>query len=524
MRSVSVLLLVLSMTVVSGQTRLTSFRGSQESGSSPENSIDIFRSMAVLNNNIFLIANNGSLGSEPWLHETENGTTRLVKDINPGSASSHPVGWTKHGDAYFFRAITEDNGHELWKSDGSKAGTSLFFDADTMGSGYPAGIVSFKNDLYFSSESNRIIYFYKSDGEKVEPIINLGSVQYYASHIGSTDNHMYFRSSSKLMRYDGLSDDLELIGFTSYNNNAILLNDAIFFIGSNNGLWYSPDGSGLKTHEVKTSDGAAIQNPEHFVRFGNYVVFSAETSESGRELWRSDGTPEGTYQIIDILPGPTSGIEDPHFCVSDDQLFFTANDGISGEEIWKSDGTVSNTQMLADINEGQDGAFIQEITSFADTLYFSAYSPDLGHQLYISDGTESGTRLLFDMEDGIKFTEPQKLRMIDGELYFLAKSEDYGWQLWTTATKSTITKDLEKEITVAHSNFVKVFPNPADDYISINIRNPTNTRISVINLLGQVVHSGNYTQELNISHLLPGVYNLVVEDEMGIEVTKFMKN
>ncbi len=487
-------------------------------------SIDDFRSMAVLNNNIFLIADNGSMGSEPWLYETENGTTRLVKDINPGSASSYPVGWTRHGDAYFFRAVTEDNGHELWKSDGSKTGTSLFFDADTMGSGYPAGIVSFKNDLYFSSESNRTIYFYKFDGEKVEPIKNLGSVQYYASHIGSTDNHMYFRSSSKLMRYDGLSDDMELIGFTSYNNNAILLNDAIFFIGSNNGLWYSPDGSGLEAHEVKTSEGAAVQKPEHFIRFHNYVVFSAETSESGRELWRSDGTPEGTYQIMDIHPGPTSGIKDPHFCVSDDQLFFTANDGISGEEIWKSDGTASNTEMLIDINEGQSRAFIQEITSFDDTLYFSAYTPDLGHQLYISDGTEIGTHLLFDTEDGIKFTEPQKLRMIDGELYFLAKSEDYGWQLWTSATRNTITKDLEKEITVAHSNFVKVFPNPADDYISINVRYPTNTRISVINLLGQVVHSGEYTQELNISHLLPGIYNLVVKDEKGTEVTKFMKN
>lgn len=50
--------------------------------------------------------------------------------------------------------------------------------------------------------------------------------------------------------------------------------------------------------------GPADSRPEEFACLGSKVVFSAFTEESGRELWCSDGTENGTTLIQDIRSGP----------------------------------------------------------------------------------------------------------------------------------------------------------------------------------------------------------------------------
>ncbi|MBC7919961.1 MAG: hypothetical protein H7Z75_02630, partial [Ferruginibacter sp.] len=62
----------------------------------------------------------------------------------------------------------------------------------------------------------------------------------------------------------------------------------------------------------------------------------------GLELWKSDGTPEGTGLVADIYPGqvPSSYADrfGPFNLTSvDGVLFFTANDGVNGQELWKFD-------------------------------------------------------------------------------------------------------------------------------------------------------------------------------------------
>ena len=36
---------------------------------------------------------------------------------------------------------------------------------------------------------------------------------------------------------------------------------------------------------------------------GSLVCFNADDGINGRELWRSDGSPEGTYRHADLQPG-----------------------------------------------------------------------------------------------------------------------------------------------------------------------------------------------------------------------------
>src|SRR6185436_17440160 len=52
--------------------------------------------------------------------------------------------------------------------------------------------------------------------------------------------------------------------------------------------------------------GAGSSEPGGFTRLGNVVIFAASDTEHGRELWRTDGTPQGTSLLMDIDPGPAS--------------------------------------------------------------------------------------------------------------------------------------------------------------------------------------------------------------------------
>jgi ELWxxDGT repeat protein len=66
------------------------------------------------------------------------------------------------------------------------------------------------------------------------------------------------------------------------------------------------------------------------------LFFRAKDSEFNRELWRSDGRPEGTYVVRDILPGPYAS--DPFgLTVCWPFLFFTAFSSADGGELWATD-------------------------------------------------------------------------------------------------------------------------------------------------------------------------------------------
>jgi ELWxxDGT repeat protein len=80
-----------------------------------------------------------TVGSE--LFVTDGTTTRLVKDIVPGSGSSFPADFIPVRSVVVFQATTPSQGTELWFSDGSEAGTMLLKDIfDGTGSGIPPAL------------------------------------------------------------------------------------------------------------------------------------------------------------------------------------------------------------------------------------------------------------------------------------------------------------------------------------------------------------------------------------------------
>ena len=69
------------------------------------------------------------------------------------------------------------------------------------------------------------------------------------------------------------------------------------------------------------------------------LYFAGDDGVRGRELWQTDGTPQGTVLVRDIYPGlNTDGKPNSSFPSSlvamNNKLYFTADDGVHGRELW----------------------------------------------------------------------------------------------------------------------------------------------------------------------------------------------
>jgi len=76
-----------------------------------------------VNGTLYFAADDGVTGSELWRSDgTEAGTLR-VKDVRPGADGSSPASLVDVSGTLYFAADDGVNGGELWKSDGTEAGT-----------------------------------------------------------------------------------------------------------------------------------------------------------------------------------------------------------------------------------------------------------------------------------------------------------------------------------------------------------------------------------------------------------------
>ena len=77
---------------------------------------------------LYFSAEDASHGWELWKSDGTTAGTFMVKDIRPGSRGSRPRSLTAVGGMLFFTADDGIHGWELWKSDGTQAGTVMVKD------------------------------------------------------------------------------------------------------------------------------------------------------------------------------------------------------------------------------------------------------------------------------------------------------------------------------------------------------------------------------------------------------------
>lgn len=309
-----------------------------------------FVSPAGINNKIVF---NPLVGSqvEPTvidlLNPTNSGT---LYDVNPGgSNTSSPLQFTLFGTNCFFVASNADSGRELWKTDGTTAGTSLYMDV-----------------------------FSGSGTANVDQLIVLGSQLIFAATHPTLGRELFRTNGAGSLT---VLKDINTSGNSNPANCAVI--DGLLYFSADNGangqaLWISA-GTSLSTYVI-TNSGA---NPRKFTKIGSTVFYVADHGVYGTELFKTDGVAggAGTSVIKNINPNTAQGSSPDNLVAYNGKLYFTADDGTNGRQLWVSDGTDAGTTMITINSSGTSD--ISGLTLFNNELYFAATaSSSIGQELY----------------------------------------------------------------------------------------------------------------------------------------------
>jgi ELWxxDGT repeat protein len=421
---------------------------------SPSSSAGNWSPLVNVNGTFFFAAHDGSTAIELWKSDGTAAGTQLVKDIYPGMANSLPGVFggsvAFQGMLFFANTYAVDDGAELWKSDGTAAGTTRVKDINELplGASFPADLTVVGTTLFFTAfDPTGGDELWKTDGTSAGTVrvadIVAGTGSSSPFNLRAVGNTLLFvandgANGTELWTSDGtasgtiLLKDIAAGAASSSPSSLTVVGNTLYFAAddgvSGNELWKT-DGTAAGTVLVKDiAPGSGSSLPGSLAVLGNTLFFSA-TDSAGRELWSTDGTTAGTLLVKDIGPGGTGSSPD-RLTAAGGSLYFVASTAAEGSELWKSDGTAAGTVPVRDIWPGPAGSTPQGLSTFGTSVLFSADDGVNGRELWISDGTSGGTLPLTDTRT--RSSLPREPVTIGGTTYFTADDGVSGRELWKT--------------------------------------------------------------------------------------------
>jgi ELWxxDGT repeat protein len=239
-------------------------------------------------------------------------------------------------------------------------------------------------------------------------------------------------------------DALTSAGYLPPSQFAVLGGRTVFFVSASNlnpllqtpgpgvTLWASdgtPQGTELIAGFCTDEIVGCVASPRFLGQIGEAVLFELPKSfiEYTSELWRTDGTREGTFRLPAHLcqeGRPTDATK----AIAGGPLFFAASDADAGCGLWQSDGTVAGTVQVSDLGTGADDSIgPYGFAVLGHRVFFSTLAPFHLSGLWVSDGTAGGTSLV----QGLPFIS--RLTTVGNRLFFIAPDQSFaGFSLWTS--------------------------------------------------------------------------------------------
>ncbi|NLF04185.1 MAG: hypothetical protein GX593_04170 [Actinomycetales bacterium] len=315
------------------------------------------------------------------------------RSVAPAGAkvfSSTATSGVEYGGYVYFAADDGVHGNELWRTDGTPAGTSLVKDfnyGNASSHSNPHEITVAGSRLFVRTTSPAELWVFESSGATPKKI----------TYAGSSD-------SATMGSLQAVGSSLIGIGYTHevYKHT-----------------WFRvPAGSTQAT--VVRSDVNTTAHPGHTVVHGGYMYFSAAIlgdTFQGYELWRTNGTAAGTSMVADVNVG--KGSSSPTLVqATDNRVYFIADDGFHGRELWSTDGTSAGTRIVRDHMAGPQHSSIEATTAVGNVLYYVPKDNAYGHELWRTDGTAAGTRIVKDIDPGVAGKQVSLLATAGSKVYY----------------------------------------------------------------------------------------------------------
>ena len=332
-------------------------------------------SPATLNDVALFFADDADHGCELWRSDGTPAGTTLVKDIVPGTdgltfgqASATPI-VVAGGHAFFYTAL-----HGLWATDGTSGGTVKLHDFPA-----PSGLVAAGDFGYFLDNAFAL---WKSDGTVA------GTTQ--VTTFGPTQ-----------IPYSP--------GYSAIPDTLVSVGSKLFIIGTN---------ASLPSTAIFRSDGTpgGTAPLTYFPAVALYAtasrLYAVSYDGSQRSLWQVDPV-SGSAALVKAVSALNGQIS-PSLGTLGDTLFVSISDFSNGA--WQSglyavEGT--SLERLADWSESHGAA--------ADGYFYFASSG----ALYRTDGTAAATSQL-----ALLGNQPDNMTSAFGSVFFTGRTSESGTELW----------------------------------------------------------------------------------------------
>jgi ELWxxDGT repeat protein len=394
-------------------------------------------------------------GVHPTEHTDVNGTLFFVND---SFGTSGPV--------------------QLWKSDGTAAGTQIVKTLRTIRGSFPGfgHLTNHNGTLYFAADDGVSgLELWKSDGTaagtvrvkditpgvegtSVGELVSAGSLLYFHATVGSAQ-------STRLYRTDGTAAGTYPV--PSLGNSFVPLvsqsiGDRLLVEGSipgTPGTPGTPETSGLwavsatGATPISTFSGAWPPRSDlrAGARIGNKLLFNRiqdDPINPTNELWTSDGTVAGTT-LVKSLSGSIVEMDSAGASV----YFVTQNSALgsfnSDTQLWRSDGTASGTVQLRNFGNLPRTPFeapLGDARVVGSNLFFLIKNLSGDTEVWRSTGTSAGTTRL----KTVKTAEYPSTASYGGKFYFLSPYGEFNvnlfWSSDGTANGTQIVEELTPSV------------------------------------------------------------------------------
>ncbi|MCM2314526.1 MAG: dockerin type I domain-containing protein [Thermoanaerobaculia bacterium] len=427
----------------------------------------------------------------------------LVKDINSSSRplGSYPQEFVSLGNISFFSAMPSRYVADLWRTDGSAAGT--FYVAP---GGYSK--VVWNGRLWFLSgdEFAHSSEVWSTDGTVAGttsftmPNASAG-IPLYPSSLVAGPSGLYVQTQYGIYRTDGTTAGTTLVGAARFRGGSEQLNESWTVLGTSIYFTWYMDATRttlwkLDANGVSQVYADNLSNGFWWIQAAGSTIYLGRGQTDGYsnwiELWRSDGTTAGTFALTGAAPIKLLGDVSPTVLSEGGRAYFVGSDG-TGDKLWRTDGTVAGTVAVAaslpgasttfsatglaqlpngtmlfagnSLNaeppatswgglwafDGVSVTFLRNADAFADVNSTSVAADyavfRAGVEEWRSDGTIGGTYSLGDvaaaLPPGVRYSGSLGDRVL-----FAGYDATYGPELWSTAGSpetTALVKDVAEE-------------------------------------------------------------------------------
>ena len=368
-------------------------------------------SISRVADSVVFAADDGEHGLEPWVSDGTTDGTHLVLDVRPGRGGSCPVDEGCEPAAVGSKAVLplDDGSHgmEPWVTDGTAAGTRLLSDLRPGPTGSGASMRGAAERAWIVADdgADGAALWVTSDG--AGSVVRMGDL-------------------------DGAGGGLPTLGWARALGDRTVLG-----IGAT--VWAS-DGTRQGTRSLVVTHDGGEGDPT--IEAAGRLFLIADDGTSGRELWATDGTAEGTWLVRDLAPGrdeygDVAGGASRLLDGVGDQVYLLADDPIHGRGLWVSDGTEAGTRIVRDLwPVADEDPYGRWGVAVGDRLLFDGQDITGGHELWSTDATERGTGPVVDIRPGTRSAGIFRIAALSDGAFVMVDpatdEEDLAYELWRT--------------------------------------------------------------------------------------------